>query len=283
VGDIRVGTSSWADRELISSGWYPREANTPAGRLAYYTEHFNLVGVDTTRYAIPSVDTTTAWVERTPAGFTFDVTAFGVLTGHATAVDKLPRDLRPADGPDRVRRKDLSTETWAELWRRFHEAIEPLAAAGRLGAVLLQFPAWFQRGDAARNRVLATIRECRPHRIAVELPHPSWFEPEHALPTLQFLQAHDASVVCVDESYLNGPIVVTTADPAVVCLRRTHTDAALARWAERLRLLAPDADLLHVLVDTPGGQSANTAARLAELVSRGRRAPATASVSGRAR
>ena len=99
MGHIRVGTSSFADRRLLASGWYPREVDTPAARLRHYAERFDLVEVDTTRYAIPAVETTTTWATATPGGFTFDVTAFGLLTGHPTRVSALPADLRPPGGP----------------------------------------------------------------------------------------------------------------------------------------------------------------------------------------
>jgi uncharacterized protein YecE (DUF72 family) len=265
MGDIRVGTSSWADRQLITSGWYPREHNTTAGRLEFYARRFPLVGVDTTRYAIPAVETTTAWVERTPDRFTFDVTAFGLFTGHRVPVDALPADLRPADGPDRVRHRDLDDHVMDELWSRFHAAVAPIAAAGKLGVLLLRFPDWFARGDAALDRILATALRCRPLRVAVELPHASWYDGGHALETLRLLQADDIAYTCVDESYEPGPVIVATADPGVVRLRRVHGGAALAQWARRLRVLADEVDELHVLVDLRGGRAPLDAARLVSL------------------
>jgi uncharacterized protein YecE (DUF72 family) len=261
---------------LIGSGWYPREHNTTAGRLEFYAGRFPIVGVDTTAYAIPAAETVTAWVERTPPGFTFDVTAFNLLTGHRVRPDAIPADLRP-DTTDRVRHRDLDANAMRELWRRFHEALDPLVAAGKLGAVLLRFPDWLARGDAARDRVLATARECRPHRIAVELRHPSWYEGPHALETLRLLQAEDLGYVCVDESFEPGPVVVATAEPGLVRLTRAHTDAGLARWAQRLQTLAAEVDTLHVLVDSPGGRAPLDAAKLTELLSRGRRVPVQAS------
>lgn len=269
MGDILVGASSWADRSLIASGWYPREHNTTAGRLEYYADRFPLVGVDTTAYAIPAVETVEAWVERTPAGFTFDVTAFTLLTGHRVRPDAIPVDLRP-DTTDRVRHRDLDDRTMAELWRRFHGSLQPLVDAGKLGAVLLRFPEWLARGDAARDRVLATARECRPHRVAVELRHPSWYEGPHALETLRRLQSEDIAYVCVDESFEPGPVVVATAEPGVVRLQRPQTDAGLARWAERIEVLAREVDTLHVLVDSPGGRAPLDAATLTDLLGAGR-------------
>lgn len=255
MGDILVGASSWADRALIASGWYPREHNTTAGRLEHYARRFPIVGVDTSAYAIPAPETVAAWVERTPPGFTFDVTAFNLLTGHRVRPDALPADLRPADTEEKIRHRDLDDRTMAELWGRFHASLRPLVEAGRLGAVLLRFPEWLARGDAATERILSTANACRPHRVAVELRHPSWYEGDHALETLKLLQAEDVGYVCVDETFDPGPVIVATAEPGVVRLQRSHTDAGLARWAQRVTRLAREVDTLHVLVDAPGGKA----------------------------
>jgi uncharacterized protein YecE (DUF72 family) len=279
MADVKVGTSSWADRRLIASGWYPREVNTPAGRLAYYSDRFDLVEVDTTYHAIPAVETTTAWVDRTPPWFTFDVKAFSLFTGHPTPADALPKDLRPARGGDRVRRDDLSRSAWNELWARFHAAVEPIATAGKLGVVLLQFPAWLARGDGARRRILTTAEECAPARVAVDLRHGSWFEGDHALETLLFLQRHDISFCCVDGR--PDPILVRTADPAVARLdARAYGELDLRRWARLLHTLADETDELHVLM---ASRAVTEATRLAELLSRGPRARARASGSAPAR
>lgn len=143
-----MGTSSWADQTLLRAGWYPRSARTPAQRLGWYAGQFGLVEVDTSYYAIPVPATTSGWAAATPPGFTFDVKAFSLFTGHPTPVQVLPKDLRPAGGPSRIRRRDLPEAAYDELWTRFRAALEPLAAADRLGAVLLQFPPWLVRGRA---------------------------------------------------------------------------------------------------------------------------------------
>jgi uncharacterized protein YecE (DUF72 family) len=302
--DVKVGTSSWADRRLIASGWYPREVNTPAGRLAYYSDRFDLVEVDTTYHAIPAVETTTAWVDRTPPWFTFDVKAFSLFTGHPTPVSVLPKDLCPTSGPSRVRRKDLDPAVWDRLWERFHGAIEPVAAAGKLGVVLLQFPGWFARGDAARRRILATVRECGPVKVAVELRHRSWFEDGHALETLLFLQEHGISFTCVDmppgHQGWQPVVLAASADPAVVRFeghdrehakehdtqhrfRHAYGDTQLRWWVARLRQLAEDGDV-HVLLDNCcGDQAPGDAQRLVAVLSRDSRAPATSAGSAPAR
>lgn len=287
MGEIRVGTSSWADRLLLASGWYPRSVNTPAGRLAHYAERFDLVEVDTSYYALPTVETTAAWAKRTPGDFTFDVKAFSLFTGHPTPVSALPRELRPSGGPVRVRRRDLPPETYDELWARFRAALDPLATAGRLGVVLLQFPPWLWHGEAAKRRLADLADRCRPHRVAVEFRHGSWFAGDNGFDSLDFLRRHDLSFVCVDmpQGHPSSipPVLVATADPAVVRFhghspdwangdkqdkfRYAYSDDELRDWAGQLDELADQTSEVHVLMNNCcGDQAQRDAARLAELL-----------------
>ncbi|MER7891521.1 DUF72 domain-containing protein [Micromonospora sp. NPDC094482] len=287
MGVIRVGTSSWADQSLLRSGWYPRSVNTPAGRLRFYAERFGLVEVDTSYYAVPAPETTQGWVDATPAEFTFDVKAFSLFTGHPTPVAALPRDLRPAGGPTRIRRRDLPAPAYDELWARFRAALDPIAAAGKLGAVLLQFPPWLARGAAAERRIAELAERCRPWRVGVELRHGSWFDGRSALDTLEFLRTHELSLVCVDmpQGHPSSvpPILVATAQPAVVRFhghsdawesgdkqerfRYAYGDRELRSWSELLTELAGQADELHVLFNNCcAGQAQRDAEQLAALL-----------------
>ncbi|MER6752893.1 DUF72 domain-containing protein [Micromonospora echinofusca] len=287
MGVIKVGTSSWADRMLLRSGWYPRTANTPAGRLDFYAGHFPMVEVDTSYYAVPVPETTQGWVDATPEGFTFDVKAFSLFTGHPTPVAALPRDLRPAGAPGRIRRRDLPAAAYDELWDRFRAALDPIAAADRLGAVLLQFPPWLARGAAAERRIAELAERCRPWRVAVELRHGSWFDGTAALDTLAFLRDRNLSFVCVDmpQGHPSSvpPILFATAELAVVRFhgrstawetgdkqekfRYAYGDEELRRWSELLVELAGQAQELHALFNNCcEDQAQRDAARLAELL-----------------
>jgi uncharacterized protein YecE (DUF72 family) len=275
MGFIRVGTSSWADKALTTSGWYPRELNNTAGRLAYYSRHFDVVEVDTTHYAIPDPAVTAAWAARTPAGFAFDVKAFSLFTGHQTRVSSLPVPTRPT-GVDRVTRRDLGEERYEEVWKIFHASLEPLATAGKLGVVLLQFPTWLEYSPAALRRVLHEVDRCAPHRASVELSHGSWFAGEQAASTLAALRDHNASFTCVDMPQglpsSVPPLLAVTAQPAVLRLHGrseehpAYSDQELWDWSQRLHVLSSDADEVHVLFDNGDGALAQIdAARFALL------------------
>ncbi|GIJ27332.1 hypothetical protein Vqi01_24940 [Micromonospora qiuiae] len=287
MGVIKVGTSSWADRTLLRSGWYPRQANTPAGRLRYYADRFALVEVDTSYYAVPAPETVQGWVDATPDGFTFNVKAFSLFTGHPTPTATLPADLRPADGPDRIRRRDLPSTAYDELWRRFRAALAPIAAADRLGAVLLQFPPWLACTYAARRRIAELATRCRPWRVAVELRHASWFDGPAAWETLTFLREHDLTFCCVDmpQGHPDSvpPALVATADLAMVRFhghstawaggtkedrfRYAYGDDELRCWSQLLAELAEQAEELHVLFNNCcAGQAQRDAEKLAGLL-----------------
>ncbi|MFD6755300.1 MULTISPECIES: DUF72 domain-containing protein [Micromonospora] len=288
---IKVGTSSWADRTLVRSGWYPREANTPAGRLRHYAGRFALVEVDTSYYAVPAPETTQGWVDATGDDFTFNVKAYRLFTGHPTPVATLPADLRPVGGPAQIRRRDLPPTAYDELWRRFRAALDPIAAADRLGAVLLQFPPWLARGDAARRRIAELADRCRPWRVAVELRHGSWFDGRAALETLAFLRDQGLTFCCVDMPQGHPesvpPILHATAELAMVRMhghstawdggdkedrfRYAYGDRELRIWSDLLTEFAEQADELHVLFNNCcAGQAQRDAERLTGLLAAGR-------------
>jgi len=289
VGEILIGTSSWADKLLLASGWYPPGVNTSAARLAYYCQRFNLVEVDTTYYAIPAVEVTQSWVDHSPESFVFNVKAFSIFTGHTSKAANLPHELRPAGAhsDERLRRRDLSVGAYDALWARFKESLEPLAIKGKLGAVLLQFPPWFKHGDKEKQRIVEAVIRCQPHRAAVELRHSSWFTAETAAQTLAMLAEHDVTFCCVDMAQGHEtsvpPILIATADTAMVRFhghskqwatgdkqerfRYAYSEEELTAWVPRLRELSQEADQLHVLMNNCcAGQAQADAAKLAQLL-----------------
>jgi uncharacterized protein YecE (DUF72 family) len=292
VGDIKVGTASWTDRTLIESGWYPPEARTPAARLQFYSSRFPLVEVDATYYALPAEQTAASWAERTPALFTFNVKAFSLFTQHPTRVAALPADLRPAaqeGGKDPVYLRNLKDPAVAdEAWNRFLAALEPLRQAGKLGAILLQFPQWFPISRANKNYIVACADRVSPRRVCVEFRNRTWMTPDNQQETLQFLSEHRLPYVCVDmpQGYTSSipPVLAATADLAVMRLHGhsehwdskdiherfgyRYTQAELGAWAPRIRALAEEADNTHVLFNNCYRDYAQVnAQQLADLLS----------------
>ncbi|MFD2122130.1 DUF72 domain-containing protein [Streptomyces cirratus] len=274
MGEVLVGTCSWTDKALVGSGWYPPGRRDPEGRLRYYAERFPVVEVDAGYYALPSLRNSTLWAERTPPGFRFDVKAFSLLTGHPTRKAALPADLRGYDSGD--------PELLDEVWHRFGAALRPLAEAGRLGAVLFQFPPWFTPGARA-EAVLHRIRKRAPEwPVAVEFRHPDWWRDGQRERTEALLKDLDATAVAVDtapELPTSIPPVTPVTSPELAVVRfhgrspawgtgskedrfrHTYTQGELSEWLPRLRTLADRVEQLHVLFNNCCGDAAVRAAQ----------------------
>jgi len=270
MGEIRVGTAGWTDKTLIDSGWYPDDASNPEKRLKYYASQFPLVEVDSAYYALPAERTAEAWAARTPEHFTFNIKAFSLFTQHPTRVRSLPTDLREdagKAGKDRIYLKDVDPQLTNEAWDRFLAALEPLRSAGKLGAILLQFPPWFPIGRANKQYIVDCAERVAPDRVCVEFRNRTWMTEGNQKETLEFLASHQLPYVCVDEpqGYPNSipPVLAATSDLAVVRLHGhsehwdaksvqerfnyRYSDKELNLWAGNVKKLAADADETHVV------------------------------------
>jgi uncharacterized protein YecE (DUF72 family) len=233
--NILVGTASWTGASLVKSRkFYPRGVSSSAARLEFYASRFSLVELDSSYYALPSERNSVTWVRRTPEGFTFNVKAFRLFTGHQTPPRALPPDLLDAlQGPFEARAnlqyKDTPAEVLDVLWERFERAIRPLHEAGKLGVVHFQFAPWVTRTRRARDHIAACAARLPGYRLAIEFRHRSWFDDTSAVDsTLSFLREHSLVHVVADE-----PQGFANSIPAV--WEVTHPELALVRLHGRNR------------------------------------------------
>jgi uncharacterized protein YecE (DUF72 family) len=212
---VLTGTASWTDKTLIACGrFYPKEAKTAEARLRYYASQFPIVEVDSSYYAMPAPNVTQLWAQRTPEGFTMNVKAFRLFTGHQTSPSVFHRDLQLALDADPQRNlyyRDIPREMRDELWRRFHEALAPLQQAGRLGLVHFQFPPWIQCNREGHAFVEHCVQRMPGHTLSVEFRHQSWFDGEARIAqTLRF--ERELQVV---HTVVDGPQGFSNSVPAL--------------------------------------------------------------------
>jgi uncharacterized protein YecE (DUF72 family) len=231
---IRVGTASWTDPTMTAAGvFYPRDADTAEERLQFYASRFPVVEVDATYYALPSRRLSELWVERTPPDFVFDIKAHALLTGQPTETKRLPKAIRealPADlqAKARIYAKDLPEELAEEVWAQFADGLAPLAEAGQLGAVFLQYPKWFFTGSEQREQIRQANARLTRHGLqpAVEFRNATWFNEKNVERTLRFLEDERIPLVMVD-----GPQGFKSSVPPIVAT--THPDLAVVRFHGR--------------------------------------------------
>jgi uncharacterized protein YecE (DUF72 family) len=182
---VRVGTSGWSypsGKGTWNGIFYPPGKRGTFDDLAFYAEHFDTVEVNSSFYRVPAVKTANDWVRRTPAGFEFSLKLFQKFTHPEMFHKATGKD--PAD----VDRKDVD---------EFRAAIDPIARAGKLGALLAQFPASFKNEPNARGYLEWLLDAFKEYPLAVELRHRSFSDDPDA--TLQLLAEHGAALVQIDE------------------------------------------------------------------------------------
>ncbi len=277
---VRVGTASWTDPTLVKSGrFYPPGTSTAEARLRFYASQFPIVEVDSSYYFIPRQEQAGLWVDRTPPDFVFNVKAFSLLTGHPTRRKAIPEDLEDEIDPkhrdaQRVYADHLSSDAVDELWHRFHEALLPLDSAGKLGAVLMQYPEWFTPKHANRE-ALRSLRERLPgYQVCIEFRNRTWLDEDGDRErTLDFLAAEGLPLVCLDmpqgfRSSMPPLAEVTAPELAVVRFhgrdreawqhkgptatprfRYLYNQRELGEWVPKIEHLAEGARNVHVLLN----------------------------------
>jgi uncharacterized protein YecE (DUF72 family) len=144
-----LGCSGWSYDDWVGP-FYP--AGTPSSEfLERYARVFRTVEVDSSFYRPPTPFLVRRWADRTPPGFRFSL--------------KIPRDVTHAPEGSGA----------PGVLASFLSSLAPLEKTGKLGAVVLQFPASFRRDrHAARfSALLGSVP--RQFALAVELRHASWW------------------------------------------------------------------------------------------------------------
>jgi uncharacterized protein YecE (DUF72 family) len=258
---VRIGICSFADEALVKH-WYPRGV-AARERLSYYAERYSTVEVDSTFYRLPDEPTVRRWAERTPADFVIHVKAFGVMTRHPVPLARIPPRLReemPVDSRGRVDRPSRTAR--ALVFSEFHQALEPLRQAGKLGGILFQLPPYVVAKPASFDYLEWARGQLGDDEMLVEFRHRSWFAEDRRAEVLRFLEERRMSYVTVDAPRLdaaNVPLTLVAATTPLAYVRFHGRNAAtwnargggaaqrfdhlydaaeLAEWVEPLRELA---------------------------------------------
>ena len=189
MSNLRIGTSGWnypSGQGTWNGIFYPACAerrsrgSAPKGskfdELAYYADHFDTVEINTTFYGQPRAEVARTWASRTPGGFEFSL--------------KLYRKFTHPDPPGVPGVDDAEIDA-------FRRGIEPLATAGKIGALLAQFPPSFKQSPESQAYLDALLARFHDYPVAVELRHRSWSDDFDA--TRSLLNTRGAALTQIDE------------------------------------------------------------------------------------
>jgi uncharacterized protein YecE (DUF72 family) len=197
---VYVGTCSWAEKSFVKSDFYPQSIRRAEDRLRYYSTQFPTVEVDAPYFALLPPAYSRRWADLTPAGFIMNTKAFGLFTGHAASVERLPKgfaSLLPARLRDagEIRVAGLPEEFLNACWDHFREFLAPLQSAGKLGYVLFQLPPSAKFSPEALEAMRGWKRELQGCRLAIEFRHRDWSRHPEAM---EFLREEGLIYVMVD-------------------------------------------------------------------------------------
>ncbi|SDJ68346.1 DUF72 domain-containing protein [Sediminibacillus albus] len=198
---INIGVTGWGDHDIL----YPDKTQAK-DKLSVYSSHFPVVEVDTAFYAIQPQRNYEKWVKRTPEGFSFVIKAFQGMTGHD--------------------RHSLTTQEAKDMFKAFYESIQPVIEAGKLNAVLFQFPPWFGVSQQNIARLRKTRELLADLPLALEFRNQTWFEEKFRESTLSFMEQEGWIHSICDEPQAGVGSIPTVLHP-------THPDKTLIRFHGR--------------------------------------------------
>jgi len=240
---IRFGPAGW-DYPDWAGKVYPAPKPKGFDPLRYLSAYFETIEINSTFYRPPTAEVARGWAQRVGEHDQFRFTA--------------------------------------KLWRRFtHErdtawtredvdavraGYDALAGAGKLGAVLLQFPWSFRNDDRNREWVRDLARAFREYPLVIEVRHISWNEPDF----YSELAAGRIGIVNVDQPMFRNSLPPSARATSSVGYIRVHgrnykdwfrktagrderydylySAAELKPWAERTKALAEEPSVTDVYV-----------------------------------
>jgi uncharacterized protein YecE (DUF72 family) len=268
-GTIRVGPAGW-DYPDWAGTVFPKPRPRGFDPLAYLAGYYDTIEINSTFYGPATREVAEKWakrVEQNPA-FQFTAKLWQRFTHQRTAA-WTNEDVIAA-----------------------RQAFDALAAAGRLGAVLLQFPWSFRNDEAGREWLGDLARAFSAYPLVVEVRHLSW----NTRDVLEWLSEHQVGLVNVDQPLFHDslrPSAHATGPVGYVRLhgrnyqqwfRKTagrddryqylYTADELVPWVDRIREVASRTRQTFAVTNNhPSGRATANATMIESLLT-GEKAPA---------
>ena len=268
---IRIGPAGWSYPDW--SGYvYPTRRSKGFHEATFLAQFFDTIEINTSFYAPMRADHASQWVERVAANSKFLFTA--------KLWQKFTHDAIVTPG-----------SITAEDERLVRAGFDVLRGAGKLGAVLLQFPFSFHRTEETTAYLEELLSRFGDYPLAVEVRHASWHDGE----IFAILREHRAAFCNIDQPVIGRslePSAEVTApigyvrlhgrrydtwfsdDPGVASHERynyLYSSEELAPWAERIERVAQRArDVFVVTNNHYLGKGVVNALQLVSLLTKGK-------------
>jgi uncharacterized protein YecE (DUF72 family) len=214
---IRIGPAGWSYSDWTG---YVYPSRKPKGfhEATYLAHFFDTIEINTSFYNPIRADHAAQWIDRVAANprFVFTAKLWQRFTHNGFAASPAADDVcsavfRPAP-PAAV-----ATPT-AEDERAVRAGFDVLRAAGKLSAVLLQFPFSFHRTPESVAHLAAILKRFADYPLVVEVRHSSWQTPE----TFALLEEFHAGFCNIDQPVIGKSLEPSAETTSPIAYVRLH-------------------------------------------------------------
>jgi len=259
MGEILIGTCGYSYREWVGPFYPPKTGTEDFLRL--YAAEFPTVEIDNSYYRMPTAAQMRGMMESGGPGLSIALKAVQTLT------------------------HTVDPEKWKDEAKTFMEAVEPLQNAGRLVAVLFQFPYSFHYTADNRQYLDRLLGEFGGFPSAVEFRNGEWSSSR----VIEGLKKRSAAYVSTDLPDLKGLPPVLDVSTSSLSYFRLHgrnsetwwgsdsksrydylySDQELEGAAERIKRIAMKADKLVIYFNNhTRGKAISNARSLQKILDR---------------
>jgi len=253
TGNIRIGTAGWSYRDWEGIV-YPVRLRREQHPAEYLAQYFDVIEINTSFYGPIKPEHAKLWCRKAAVNPEFRFTA------------KLYKAFTHAPG-GAVQPTSAATLAPTEKDERdVKEGIDVIVEAGRLGALLMQFPISFKNTLENRDYLTALLRRFEAYPRVIEVRHTSWNNEG----SLGYFADKGVSFCNIDQPLLGraiAPTIHATAPIGYVRLHGRNYDQwfeheaphdrynylysadELAKWKPRIEEIARKTDVTYVIAN----------------------------------
>ena len=253
--EIRVGTAGWSYKDWEGIFYPPGMQRQKRHALEFLAQCFDVVEINTSFYGHIKPELAKLWGRKVDAvnpKFVFTAKLHRSFTHSPIAVMEptSAATIRPNDEDEKLAR----------------EGLDALASAGKLGALLIQFPVSYKNTSLNREYLESLLRQFIEFPRVVEVRHESWNNPE----TLSYFTERSVAFCNIDQPLIGRSLGATEHVTSPVGYVRLHgrnydqwfeaeksadrynyfySEAELAGWKEKIERIAKKAEVTYVVAN----------------------------------
>jgi len=252
---IRIGTAGWSYKDWEGIFYPPGMARRKQHPLEYLARCFDMVEINTSFYGHIKPELAKLWLRKVAEvnpGFTFTAKLHRSFTHSPLAVMEptSAATIKPNDEDERQAR----------------EGFNALAEAGKLGALLIQFPVSFKNTSLNREYLESLLRQFIEYPRVVEVRHATWDNPE----TLAYFTERNVAFCNIDQPQIGRSLEATEYVTSPVGYVRLHgrnydkwfesercedrynylyNEAEISGWKGKIEHIAQRAEVTYVVAN----------------------------------